>query len=82
MQAKNTTLYFREGSSDKAYQAAIEEKDGGFVVDFAFGRRGTSLQTGTKTTTPIPFEKAKAIYDKPVREKTANGCTPGPDGTP
>ena len=33
-------LWFREGSSDKIYRAAVEAKDGGFVVTFAYGRRG------------------------------------------
>lgn len=82
MEAENVTLYYREGKSDKVYQASLESKDGGFVVNFAFGRRGATLQTGTKTTSPVPYEKAKAIYDKIVREKTGKGYTPGPDGTP
>ncbi|MGD0089215.1 MAG: WGR domain-containing protein, partial [Planctomycetota bacterium] len=82
MKSENTTLYFREGSSDKVYQACLEQKNGAWVVNFAFGRRGATLQTGTKTTTPIPFEKAKVIYDKLVREKTGKGYTSGPDGTP
>jgi len=75
------TLYYREGASDKVYQAAITEKDGGFIVSFAYGRRGSTLQTGTKTTTPVKYEAAKAIYDKLVREKTSKGYTPGEDGT-
>jgi len=76
------TLYYREGSSDKVYQASIEPKDGGFIVTFAYGRRGTTLQTGTKTQAPVSYDAAKAIYDKLVREKTAKGYTPGMDGTP
>ena len=76
------TLYFRQGSSDKIYQAAIEAKDGGYVVDFAYGRRGTTLQTGTKTQCPVNYDAAKAIFDKLVREKTAKGYTPGENGTP
>ena len=76
------TLYFRQGSSDKIYQAAIEAKDGGYVVNFAYGRRGTTLQTGTKTQTPVDYAAAKGIYDKLVKEKTAKGYTPGEDGTP
>src|SRR5271167_3080911 len=76
------TLYFRQGSSDKIYQAAIEAKDGGYVVNFAYGRRGTTLQTGTKTHTPVDYDEAKSIYDKLIREKTAKGYTPGEDGTP
>ena len=82
MTAENITLYYREGSSDKTYQAAIEPKDGGFVVNFAFGRRGTTLQTGTKTSAPVPFNEAKKIYDKLVKEKTVKGYSPGADGTP
>jgi len=76
------TLYYRQGSSDKIYQAAIEPKDGGFVVNFAYGRRGTTLQTGTKTNSLVSYDAAKLIYDKLVREKTAKGYTPGEDGTP
>lgn len=76
------TLYYREGSSDKVYQASITPKDGGYVVQFAYGRRGATLQTGTKTQAPVPYDQAKKIYDKLVSEKTAKGYTPGEDGTP
>jgi bifunctional non-homologous end joining protein LigD len=76
------TLYYREGSSDKIYQASIEGQAGGHVVNFAFGRRGTALSTGTKTQAPVSLEKAKAIFDKLVKEKQAKGYTPGEDGTP
>lgn len=79
---EQTTLYFRQGSSDKVYQTAIEPKAGGYVVTFAYGRRGTVLQTGTKTNAPVPYEDAKRIYDKLIAEKTAKGYTPGADGTP
>ena len=47
---KSSKLYFREGESDKVYHAFIESAPGGFVVNFEFGRTGTKLQTGTKTT--------------------------------
>lgn len=79
---ESITLYYREAASDKVYSVILEEKDGGFVVNFAFGRRGSTMQTGTKTNSPVPFEKAKAIFDKLVREKMAKGYTPGADGTP
>jgi bifunctional non-homologous end joining protein LigD len=82
MTKESVTLYYREGTSDKIYSAGMEEKDGGFVVNFAYGRRGSTMQTGTKTAAPVPFEKAKNIYDKLIREKMAKGYTPGPDGTP
>lgn len=76
------TLYFRQGSSDKIYQASIEPKNGGYVVNFAYGRRGTMLNTGTKTPAGVHYGAAKAIYEKLVNEKTAKGYTPGANGTP
>ena len=36
---------------------------------------------GTKTSIPVSYSAAKAIYDKLVKEKTAKGYTPGADGT-
>ena len=79
---ENITLYFREGSSDKVYQAQIEPKDGGFIVTFAYGRRGSTLTTGTKNATAVDYGAAKAIYDKLVKENTAKGYTPAETGTP
>ena len=76
------TLYFRQGSSDKVYQASIEPKGGEYVVTFAYGRRGSTLNTGTKTQSPVSHEEAKAIYDKLIKEKTAKGYTPGENATP
>ena len=32
---EHITLYFRQGSSDKVYQASIESKGDGFIVAFA-----------------------------------------------
>ena len=79
---ENITLYFKLGSSDKVYQAAIAPSGDQFIVTFAYGRRGATLTTGTKTQTPVNYADAKIIYDKLVREKTAKGYTPGQDGTP
>ena len=76
MSIENTTLYYRDGSSDKVYQAAIEERDGGFVVSFAFGRRGSTLTTGVKTAAPVALSAAKKIYDKLVNEKKAKVTRP------
>ena len=74
------TLYFREGNSDKIYQAAIAPEREGFTVTFAYGRRGSAMNTGTKTPSPVPFAQAKAIYDKLVKSKLAKGYTPGAEG--
>ncbi len=82
MEYKSTTLFFKEGGSDKVYQASIEKRDAGYMVNFAFGRRGAALKAGTKTAAPVSLEAAIAIYDKLVQEKTAKGYSPGEDGTP
>ena len=79
---EHITLYFRQGSSDKVYQASIESKGDGFVVAFAYGRRGATLTSGVKTQAPVDYNEAKRIYDRLIAEKTAKGYTPGADGTP
>jgi bifunctional non-homologous end joining protein LigD len=82
METKSISLYFKNGSSDKEYHATLEPKDGGFVVNFAYGRRGTSLTTGTKTQAPVAYDKALAAFEKLVREKTSKGYTEDTAGTP
>ena len=79
---EHITLYYRQGSSDKVYQASLEPRDDGYVVTFGYGRRGSTLTIGTKTLTPVPYDEAKRLYGKLVAEKTAKGYTPGADGTP
>jgi bifunctional non-homologous end joining protein LigD len=76
------TLYYCQGSSDKVYQAAIAPSGGGFVVTFAYGRRGATLATGTKTSLPVTYETAKTIFTRLVGEKKAKGYTEGADGMP
>ena len=79
---ENITLYYREGNSDKVYQASIRQNDEGYMVDFAYGRRGSTLTTGSKTSSPVPLAEAQVIYQKLIKEKTAKGYTPGANGTP
>jgi bifunctional non-homologous end joining protein LigD len=82
---ERVTLYHRKGSSDKVYQAAIEPAGNQFVVNFAYGRRGATLTTGTKTSSPVDYDTAKKIFTKLVSEKKNHPKTPyteGADGTP
>ena len=82
-QSESVTLYYREGASDKVYQCSIVPNGNDlFDVSFAYGRRGTTLQTGMKTSSPVKYDDAKRIFDKLVREKTAKGYSPGEDGVP
>lgn len=78
---ESTTLYFKQGSSDKVYQAGITSKDGGYVVQFSYGRRGSTMTTGTKTLAPVEYDEAKRTYEKLIKEKTAKGYRVGEGGT-
>jgi len=76
MTSKNTILYFKDAKSDKQYNASLEKSGNKFVVNFAYGKRDGNLKEGTKTTTPVAYEKALAIYDKLVKSKTDKGYIP------
>lgn len=67
-------LFYREGGSDKVYNVELlETPQKQYVVKFAYGRRGSTLSTGTKTASPTTFEKASAVYGKLIHEKMAKG---------
>lgn len=80
MEPKRITLFYSENGSDKTYQAQLEAAGDGFVVNCQWGRRGATLQTGTKTATPVPYDKALKIYTKIVAEKTGKGYTEDASG--
>ena len=69
----HTTLHYQDQRSNKVYRIAIEPREGLYVVNFAYGRSGTTLTTGTKTACPLYFDAAQKIYDRVVREKLAKG---------
>jgi bifunctional non-homologous end joining protein LigD len=82
MQNESVSLYYRDGGSDKVYQAQLEQVGQGWTVKFQYGRRGNTLQTGTKTAQPIGYDNAKEVYDALIVSKTSKGYTPGTEGTP
>lgn len=75
MNVKQITLHCQQGSSDKIYMVQIVAAPGGagYVVNFQYGRRGSHLNTGTKTPNPVSLMQAETIFDKLVREKKAKG---------
>jgi len=81
MKPEKITLFYKQEKSDKVYKAALEEKEGLFIVNFAYGRRGATLKTGTKTQSPVDYEKAKKIYDKLVNSKAEKGYVPDEDSS-
>ncbi len=78
---QQTCLYFRQGSSDKVYEVDLcEVGTNQFVVNFRYGRRGTTLKEGAKTTAPVGRAEADKIFNALVSEKTKKGYLPA--GTP
>ena len=73
MNAEFVTLHFSDGRSDKIYQAAIREVGEQYEVHFAYGRRGSTLTTGTKTTRPVSWDEAVRIFERLVGEKMKKG---------
>ena len=69
----SASLFFREGASDKEYHARVEACGDGFIVTCAWGRRGKTLQTSTKTIQPVTLAEAVQVFEKLVREKEAKG---------
>lgn len=77
---ENISLFFTGGGSDKVYHAQLLEKKPGYIISFQYGRRGSSLQSGTKTTTPVSYAMAKKIFEKLINEKKSKGYSTGESG--
>ena len=71
-----TSLFFREGNSDKEYHVSVKPQGEGYIVTFSYGRRGSTLTTGSKTPNIVSLEQANAIHDRLVREKKVKGYRP------
>jgi bifunctional non-homologous end joining protein LigD len=82
MESESVSLFFKEGTSDKEYYAQLEPADGGWVVNFQYGRRNSALRADSKTPRPLPYEEAKNMYDKVIREKIGKGYRPRSSALP
>lgn len=81
MNLPSISLAFCEGTSDKVYQAEVVDAGNGlYTVNFAYGRRSGTLNTGTKTTSPVSLDEATKVYEKLVLSKTAKGYKPTGSG--
>jgi len=77
---KQRKLYFQDGKSDKLYEVDLcEAGDGEFVVNFRYGRRGTTLKEGTKTVFPVARDEADKVFNKLVDSKIKKGYRDGGD---
>ena len=74
---RQTRLRFTEGKSDKVYEVDLCETRGfseeRYIVNFRYGRFGSNLREGSKTTEPVTLDKAQKIYDSLVVSKTNKG---------
>jgi predicted DNA-binding WGR domain protein len=71
---KQTILVFQEGRSDKVYEIDLcEVGQNRYVVNFRYGRRGTDLKEGAKTTKPVGLAEAEKTFAALVAEKTKKG---------
>lgn len=77
---ESISLRYKEGSSDKAYNIRLEQKGDGWVVNFEYGRYGTTLKAGSKTPQPLSREQAQKVYDRLVAEKKGDGYTDAEGG--
>jgi bifunctional non-homologous end joining protein LigD len=50
---------------------------GGYAVNFQYGRRGSSLQSGTKTPNPVTMARAMSVFEALLKEKLGKGYMPG-----
>lgn len=74
MPIKEASLTYKDETSDKVYEVAIAYlRWGSYRVNFAYGRRGTRLKTGTKTKTPVSLANAEEIFDKSIESKKKKG---------
>ena len=77
MEEQHISLRYVGGSSDKVYHLHLVQQGAGWLVNFEYGRYGSTLQSGTKTKAgPVAYADAKKIYDKILKEKTSEGYKP------
>lgn len=77
---QSTYLFFTGGGSDKEYHAHLRQKSGGWVVDYANGKRGHVGQSKPKTPAPLDYEAAKKVYEDLVKSKKKDGYTESESG--
>ena len=75
---RSARLWFKEGTSDKVYEVDLVDAEAadastGYLVNFRFGRRGQTLQEGTKTPAPVSREAADKLFDSVVVSKLNDG---------
>jgi bifunctional non-homologous end joining protein LigD len=59
--------------SNKEYRADLVKSSDGWVVNFQYGRIGSTLNAGSKTQAPMAYAQARKVFDKLVEGKVKEG---------
>lgn len=71
---KQCKLFFKEGKSDKVYEIDLCELTADqFLVNFRYGRRGSTLKEGTKTPAAVSPDEAESLFAALEAEKRKKG---------
>ena len=74
---QQSKLYFKEGNSDKVYEIDLcQLSDNEYLVNFRYGRKGSTLKAGTKTPEAVTLDKAEALFSALENEKRKKGYQP------
>ncbi len=65
-------LTYTKPPSNKEYRLELRKVDAGWAVDFAYGRIGTTLKTGTKAES-VDYAYARQIFDRQLANKLGEG---------
>src|SRR6478672_12280381 len=71
---KRTSLLYQEGRSDKVYEVDLcQVGEARYLVNFRYGRRGTTLKEGSKTVQALPEAEARRVFDKLISSQMQKG---------
>ena len=72
-----STLRFQQGKSDKVYEVDLIEQTSSqaerYFINFRYGRTGSNLREGTKTTQPVSLEQAEQLLASVIVSKINKG---------
>jgi len=67
---KQTLLHYQKGTSNKVYNVyLVQISSSEYLVNFEYGRFGSTLREGTKTSSPVARERAEKLFDSLVVSK-------------
>ena len=67
---KKTLLHYQKGTSNKVYNVYLVQISASeYLVNFEYGRYGSTLREGSKTSSPVALERAEKLFDSLVVSK-------------